>query len=86
MRSTGSGSGIFLGVACGIFLYITFLEILNEELTHECYISKPIAVLVGFSFMALMVLMDYLDSSSGSSEESSSTSSMEIANTTLGIM
>ena len=71
--------GIFLGIAAGIFLYITFLEILNEELSHDTYISKPLAVFLGFTFMALMVLMDYLDSSNfdSSDESSSSSSSME---------
>ena len=54
-------SGFFQAIAAGIFIYITFLEILNEEMTHDVYLSKPVAVLIGFVFMALMVLVENIE-------------------------
>ena len=62
---------VFLAVAAGIFIYITFLEILNDELSSDKGIAKPIAMLVGFVFMALMVVVEEIeaDDSSSSAEE-----------------
>ena len=51
-------SGMSLALSAGIFIYVSFFEILNEELTHDSHISKVAAVGVGFVFMALMVLVE----------------------------
>ena len=73
---------VFLAIAAGIFIYITFLEILNEELSNDKGIAKPIAMLLGFIFMALMVVVEEIETE----DEGSSSSSQEMfaMNETMG--
>ena len=48
-------NGILQGIATGTFIYVTFFEILQEEMDpHETGIAKAFAVLVGFVVMAAL--------------------------------
>ena len=66
-------SGFFQAISSGIFIYITFIEILSDELTSSHFsMSRPVAVLVGFVFMALMVLLHSIEEHSGGHSSNSS--------------
>ena len=48
-------NGVLQGVTCGTFIYVTFMEILHEELdAMETSLAKVTSVLVGFGLMAAL--------------------------------
>eukprot|EP00914_Ancora_sagittata_P023783 GHVO01047023.1.p1 GENE.GHVO01047023.1~~GHVO01047023.1.p1 ORF type:complete len:385 (+),score=59.61 GHVO01047023.1:41-1195(+) len=48
-------NGVLQGIATGTFIYVTFFEILQEEIdAHDTSLSKVISVFVGFALMALL--------------------------------
>jgi len=50
--------GVLQAIAVGTFIYVTFFEILSEELSsHESSLSKVIFVAIGFMLMALLDLV-----------------------------
>ena len=50
--------GVLQAIAVGTFIYVTFFEILSEELTtHASSLSKVIFVAIGFMLMALLDLV-----------------------------
>lgn len=51
-------NGILQSIATGVFLYVTFIGILAEELTHNCRLIKLIIVLAGFGLMAGLAAID----------------------------
>ncbi|XP_060079049.1 zinc transporter ZIP3-like [Ylistrum balloti] len=66
VTSTGSAddsaqnisSGILQSLAAGTFLYVTFFEILQKELSNGYSLLKVFLTLVGFAAMALLKLLD----------------------------
>ncbi|XP_076449173.1 zinc transporter ZIP1-like [Babylonia areolata] len=50
--------GILQGVATGSFLYVTFFEILGEELGHHSTVPKIGLTIVGFGVMAIAKIWD----------------------------
>lgn len=48
-------NGVLQGIATGTFIYVTFFEILQEEIdAHDTCISKVFSVFVGFALMAAL--------------------------------
>lgn len=70
----GEGAQIEILSACcealagGIYVYVTFLEILNTELTHESKMSVTLAVTLGYLFMSAMVMINTLENNDLGSE------------------
>lgn len=52
---TGS---VLQAVATGSFLYVTFFEVLGEELGHDSSVTKIVATLIGFGAMAVAKIWD----------------------------
>ncbi|XP_076449064.1 zinc transporter ZIP3-like [Babylonia areolata] len=50
--------GILQGVATGSFLYVTFFEILGEELGHHSTVPKILLAVLGFGLMAVAKIWD----------------------------
>jgi len=50
-------SGVLQAVCCGVFIYVTFLEILAREFAHSSSLIKTVAVFAGFGLMALLTLI-----------------------------
>ena len=49
------GNGILQAIATGTLIYVTFFEILQEEISpHETGVAKMMSVLVGFLVMAAL--------------------------------
>lgn len=49
--------GVLLGLTAGVFIFVTFFEILIHEISHDATMINLLAVLVGFGVMAgLMVV------------------------------
>ncbi|XP_060068824.1 zinc transporter ZIP3-like [Ylistrum balloti] len=66
VTSTGStddsarniSSGILQSLAAGTFLYVTFFEILQKELSNGYSLLKVFLIMLGFTAMALLKLLD----------------------------
>ena len=56
LRETGPDldlvSGLLQGITSGCFIYVTFCEILEGQLTHETAYSKILAMVLGFAFLS----------------------------------
>lgn len=51
-------NGVFQAFAAGTFIYVTFFEILQEEIDpHDTSIGKVTAVFIGFMSMALLMML-----------------------------
>ena len=67
MESQGSDTGddvtiasaVLIALTGGVFLYVTFFEILNGEISANSHIAKHIAALCGFALMALISLVPH---------------------------
>jgi len=53
-------SAALQGVATGTFIYVTFFEVLLEEMTKRQSIAKVFAVIVGFTCIAALSLVEAL--------------------------
>ena len=49
-------TGILQGLACGVFLYVTFFEVLHKELAENQDMLKTLSVIVGYSVITLINL------------------------------
>ena len=49
--------GVLQAIAVGTFIYVTFFEILSEELADHSSVGKVLFVVVGFMLMALLDLV-----------------------------
>lgn len=50
-------SGILQALCCGVFIYVTFLEILAREFAHSASLVKTFAVFAGFALMAFLTFI-----------------------------
>ncbi|KAK2171304.1 hypothetical protein NP493_1080g00000 [Ridgeia piscesae] len=56
--SLDAANGILQGLATGVFIYVTFFEILYGEITHhDTSMTKLLCLLMGFACMALLGLI-----------------------------
>merc|ERR1711884_400056 len=51
-------NGVLQAVATGTFLYITFQEVLEGELSHRSPAVKMVSLVAGFAIMALLAIED----------------------------
>lgn len=51
-------SGVLQALASGVFLYVTFFEILEGHVGPKSSVGSLIAILAGFILMALLALLE----------------------------
>ena len=52
-------SGIFQGITGGVFIYVTFFEILVDEISSGVPIYSLVSLFLGFALMSLLVLVPH---------------------------
>lgn len=69
----GIVDGVLQAFATGTFIFVTFFEILQEEIDpHDTSISKVLSALAGFFVMSLLILIP-VDSAEDSPSEAGTT-------------
>jgi len=58
--AVGIVAGVLQAFATGTFIYVTFFEILQEEISRDTSIGKLTSALAGFVVMSLLVMIPVL--------------------------